>query len=359
MCGILLLLWVWLGFCFVMELETARLLSDIPPRGPLKKALLFSWRDGAQDIFRSPFWSALQKAFLRHGYLLQTQQVYSSEQSDLVFCVSKCPKNLPPGKPVYLYLLETPFSWPSFTQEQAVKTFKRIWTYDTDLIKKNNIAGEGIYAWLPIPHPLRKQDKIISGTDSAAHANNTLISMVLSNHYNNKSNYQARRQTAKYLIENHPEDFALYGRGWERLKNELSPQGVKNFQTVYKGYIASKSDAMRHTKFFLAYENAIHSGYVSEKIIDGIETGAVPVYLGAPDVSGYIPQGCFINRADFESEEALYVYLKQMPDEVYHQYQTCLSDFIQNAPNQHVAFNVDAWVNIIIRDIFSRESLNP
>jgi hypothetical protein len=72
----------------------------------------------------------------------------------------------------------------------------------------------------------------------------------------------------------------------------------------------SKMDIIKHYKFDLAFENAIAEDYVSEKFFDPLVAGAVPVYLGAPNVEVFAPGNhCYINTADFKDPSELADYL--------------------------------------------------
>lgn len=59
----------------------------------------------------------------------------------------------------------------------------------------------------------------------------------------------------------------------------------------------NKENALRQYRVYLAFENTREPGYVSEKILDGYKSGAVPVYWGAPDIGLHVPKGSFINIA--------------------------------------------------------------
>lgn len=58
-------------------------------------------------------------------------------------------------------------------------------------------------------------------------------------------------------------------------------------------------------KFSIAYENSSTPGYVTEKIIQALAAGTVPIYWGDPEISKGINPGCFINAHDFASIDDL------------------------------------------------------
>ncbi len=42
-------------------------------------------------------------------------------------------------------------------------------------------------------------------------------------------------------------------------------------------------------KFYLAFENSIDHSYVSEKYYQGLLSGSIPIYLGAPNIERFYP----------------------------------------------------------------------
>ena len=121
--------------------------------------------------------------------------------------------------------------------------------------------------------------------------------------------YSKRRELISFYESEHSTEFDLYGKGW--------PHTLK----VYKGLIDLKVNTIKNYKFSYAYENIKGvSGYITEKIFDCFHAGCVPVYWGASNITEHIPSNCFIAREDFESEEQLYDFLKNMTKEQHQQY---------------------------------------
>ena len=59
-----------------------------------------------------------------------------------------------------------------------------------------------------------------------------------------------------------------------------------------------KKDLIKNYKFSFCPENSIYPGYVTEKIIDCLVAGVIPLYQGAPDVTDFIPKDCFIDISE-------------------------------------------------------------
>jgi len=56
-------------------------------------------------------------------------------------------------------------------------------------------------------------------------------------------------------------------------------------------------------KFVLAMENAVHHGYITEKIVNAFYSGAIPIYWGCNTVVQHFNKKAFINVNDFNSFE--------------------------------------------------------
>jgi len=118
--------------------------------------------------------------------------------------------------------------------------------------------------------------------------------------------YHLREKFATYEV------IDVYGSGWDK--------EMPN----YKGSLSykHKHQTLHRYKFHFVLENAIVDNYLSEKIFDAFVSLTVPVYLGSPVVEQYIPKACFIDIRDFESYDALMVYLASMSEEEYATYIT-------------------------------------
>ena len=75
-----------------------------------------------------------------------------------------------------------------------------------------------------------------------------------------------------------------------------------------------KIDYRRQFRFTIAFENIALPGYTSEKLVDALLTGTVPIYWGNPDVSLDVDPRSFVNAATFASWEKLAEYVVQLDD---------------------------------------------
>lgn len=315
----------------------------------LRKACLYIWdEDKNNRIFKTnAFYQKLKKSFFNHGFDLSTQDINPIHESDLILYIyARAP--LPPESlkdKSYVWFLETPFSTPLLYNKDKHYLFQKIFTYDKDLVDNQKY------------HYMR----LVYSFDSYQDVDlkqKTVLSMQIAGNLNyvpNRSLYHERRNLVKWFIENHPEDFEFYGQGWNKMKSTIQPESWKDFDRQYKGYAKNKKETVKKARFVFAYENSFSKNYISEKIWDVMNGGAVPIYLGADDIDTYVPQECFINKKDFDTYDKLYDYIKHMSDETYLGYIMCIKNFI-NAPNEKSEItDVDGAVNNLISVIFKEE----
>jgi hypothetical protein len=72
---------------------------------------------------------------------------------------------------------------------------------------------------------------------------------------------------------------------------------------------------MSNYKFAVCFENVSYPGYVTEKIIDCLVAGVIPLYSGAPDVTDFIPENTFINMRPFNSFQRLDEYMQNLSNQ--------------------------------------------
>ena len=157
--------------------------------------------------------------------------------------------------------------------------------------------------------------------------------------------YLERLKTIRWYERNAPEQFDLYGMGWEksvpaytalgrlarlgsRLKTRLF--GVPPFPS-YRGAVSDKASVLCKTRFSYCYENSRDlSNYITEKIFDSLAQGCVPVYWGADNVLDYIPQNCMIDRRKFANTAEVHRFLTEITAQEYAQYQANIAQFMHS-----------------------------
>jgi hypothetical protein len=67
------------------------------------------------------------------------------------------------------------------------------------------------------------------------------------------------------------------------------------------GPIKNKKDYLARCKFTIAFENESHPGYATEKIIEPLLMGSIPIYWGDPHIEEDFNPECFINVHKFDN----------------------------------------------------------
>jgi hypothetical protein len=207
--------------------------------------------------------------------------------------------------------------------------FSKVYTWNDDLVDNKKFFKIFYPALLPmIPDPV---DFDLKKNLSTLIASN-MESMGLSEP---NELYSERNRLINFYETYHGDDFDLYGKWWTSI------------HTTYKGPISSKVDVLKNYKFYFAYENTrAIPGYVSEKIFDSFQAGTIPIYLGAPNITKYVPKNCFISREAFDNDEELYQFLKNMPKEQYQAYIKNIQAFLISEQAQ--LFSPDNFVKIMM-----------
>jgi hypothetical protein len=123
--------------------------------------------------------------------------------------------------------------------------------------------------------------------------------------------------------------FVLRGTDWERSLAGRCAWYRRPFEFSNRpAPCEDKLAVLGECRFALAIENAAYPGYVTEKVFDAFRAGAVPVYLGAPDIEDFVPAGCFIDLRRFATPELLWSHLAGMPENQWIQYREAARVFM-------------------------------
>lgn len=137
--------------------------------------------------------------------------------------------------------------------------------------------------------------------------------------------YSARRQTIRYFEHHHPDDFDLYGVGWDEDRNS---QGL---YPSYRGTLRNKWDVYPQYRFGVCYENMQgEPGNVTEKIFDCMRAGVVPIYFGAPNITDFVDEQTFIDRQRFESEADLADFLFSTTKNNFMHYREAIQQYLKS-----------------------------
>lgn len=276
---------------------------------------------------------ALKEELKRNNIDLSTQDINSIEESDIVI-YNEMPQDLSLEKNIsksYLLLFETELIKKENWNFEKHKYFNKIFTWNDDFVDNIKYFKFNFSHKIPEIVEFDIQDK------------SKLFTIIAGNKKSNDKRelYSKRIEAIRWFEKNHPEDFDLYGIGWDKktFGGKLRPLNRFGFlrslfseaYPSYRGKVDSKSDTLSKYKFSICYENAKDiSGYITEKIFDCFFAGCVPVYWGAPNVTDYIPENCFIDKRKFEKYDELYSYLKNMSAEEYQNYLRNIEKFLKS-----------------------------
>jgi len=254
---------------------------------------------------------------------------------------SKSPKNLV----IWESEVIKPDNWDINNHEY----FKKIYTWNDSIIDNKKYFKINFAQEFPshINKDLSKKIKLCALMASRKRAKHTL------------EIYTKRLEAIRWFEKNHPDDFDLYGIGWDGYKlisrkwsrkiNDKAPFLAKRLPLrfpSYRGRVDFKRPVLEQYKFSICYENARDiPGYITEKIFDCFFAGCVPVYWGANNVTDHVPKECFIDKRDFKSHEELYHYLKNMSDREYLSYLDSIGSFLKS--EKGYKFSSDCFVKTV------------
>ena len=142
-----------------------------------------------------------------------------------------------------------------------------------------------------------------------------------------KDLYQVRLDAILYFSS--AKDFKLFGTRWSE------PYGIN--KKYHKAALIAggqkcedKLQTLSRYKFNLCFENCIYPGYITEKIFDCFFSGTIPIYYGAPDITDFIPKGCFIDFRDFSNFRELDSFIRNVDESEANIYLANASSFIKS-----------------------------
>lgn len=277
----------------------------------------------------------LKKELKKHGVELNTYDYLKDGENDYILLFLDIPKEVErivkrhPLAEKVLFLFEAPPVYPMNWDKKYHQYFSKIFTWNDDWIDNKKYFK---LCW-PIP---------IDGPCDVSLAEKTKFCTLIAGNKMIKDPlelYSERLKTIRWFENNHPEDFDLYGMGWDRrffaspfsALNRITPltKLLKPDFPSYRGTISTKKEVLRQYKFSICYENMWGlPGYMTEKIFDSFVAGCVPVYWGPPNIEKYVSIETFIDRRKFASLEDLYAFMKNMPDAEYQRYLDAIRNYL-------------------------------
>lgn len=258
------------------------------------------------------------------------------------------------GRPLYLLMLESPLAVPRNYDSLNHSYFSRVFTYNDSLVDGQKFIKINYSYSLPshVNHDLQRKTKLcvtIAGNKMSSHPQEL---------------YSERRAAIRWFEYHHPDDFDLFGTGWDKIQSTKFPK-LSLFNRVrflkrffgesfpsWRGAVDRKRDVMGNYRFALCYENIRDiPGYITEKIFDAFFAGTVPVYRGASNITDHIPENCFIDLRNFNGYADLYRYLSGLSDECYLRYLNAIEDFLTSESAK--VFSCEYFADTILMEILN------
>lgn len=235
--------------------------------------------------------------------------------------------------PKYLIMLESPNIRPDNFKDENIKIFEKIFTWSDDLIKLNP------HKYIKINYSCRWPEYI--EPDAVQRSNKIIV--IASNKVSSFRNelYSERLNFIReYQKKN---DIELYGKGWNSRTygNKYLNFLQKKIPTIsnltwnppacYKGEAKSKRELLQKNRISLCFENVYgYSGYITEKILDSLRYGCVPIYKGASNIKNYIPYNCFIDASNYSNMKELSSDITKLHIDQILEHQRAINDFLKS-----------------------------
>lgn len=284
-----------------------------------------------------PGFSRLRERLSDKGHELGTIDQYGLETVDLVLFVDTNFYYLDrllsmPDPPKLVYMMREPPSAVPFNSSTSLMQFRslfnRILTWNDELVDQMDRA-------VKYDLPYRWTDN--RADERTGFADRTLLTNVSSRKHSQHPNelYTARKSVIRYYEQHHPDQFDLYGRGWndspspmEMFRGNIFPE---TFET-YGGLIDNKVKTYHDYRFALSFENISDvPGYVTEKIFDCFRAGTVPIYWGANNIGDRVPPETFIDYREFSSPADLHNYLTSVSAPEFEEYVAAAQSFLSDS----------------------------
>ncbi len=298
----------------------------------------------------------LKLALHSHNISLSTNP--KGEIADFDIYLDCYPKTLF-SRPSFLIAMECPIFTPEIYDPSYTVLFSKIFSWNQKLKSlPNNIN---------ITHPSNITPEHFNSFNNRDIFCCLINANKISLNNNPSDLYQKREEIIRWYEKNKSADFHLYGRGWDKpkpAKNAIDRVFRRNLTRLrtklfsytpypsYKGELSKKSTALSNTKFCFCYENIYGlEGYITEKIFDAMRYGTVPIYLGAPNITDYIPKDCFIDARDFTNISALNDFLHSISETEFDLYQKHIQNFLVS--NKAFIFSPEHFATTITKHILT------
>lgn len=220
---------------------------------------------------------------------------------------------------------------PSLYYTSALRRrFHTIFTWDLNLLRKNP-AYSRINVLLGAEPNVYRENRF----QAISFSEKKLLVAVSMNRwsYMPQSTYQIRRKAYRFFERAYPEQFDLYGIGWNKpcvfYERWIGFPRFSSWRGPIEGSFGEKVRKIADYRFALCFENnASEPGYVSEKITDCFCARCVPVYYGSKGTDALISRDAWIDLRDFRTFAELGRYLAGMGESEHLKYLEAIDRFM-------------------------------
>ncbi|WP_417337338.1 glycosyltransferase family 10 domain-containing protein [Halobacteriovorax marinus] len=250
----------------------------------------------------------------------------------------------------FLLNLESPLVVRDSWDSEKLNQFQKVFTWNDDYVdEKKYIKVNYTYLFPKNLEFKRRRSKLCV----------TISGNKLSNYKNEL--YSKRIEAIRWFEENAPNDFDLYGVGWDRRAFSSILRGVKRVPRLHKlipfmkypsfcGVVDKKKETLEKYNFAICYENITGlNGYITEKIFDCFFAGTIPIYWGASNVTEHIPEQCFIDKRKFSTHSQLYEFIENMTEDDIEEYRVCIRKFLLS--ERSAPFRAETFSHTIATEI--------
>lgn len=313
-------------------------------------------RDGCLSPYR-----ALRDACLSIGVEAHTQDVWlASGRRPTAVLLVDLPKTIERTLAAwgdvrrYLLLQECAVVVPRQWMRGAHDGFERVFTWHSDLLRDPRYVRVHF-----------SQDILCPEVDGWANRDGWACLIAGNKRSRHRDElYSARIRAIRWFERHQPGRFALFGIGWDRpvlpgpaLASRLAARipGVRGLLTArfpsYQGRIERKLPTLRRHRFCICFENAQRiPGYITEKMIDCLMAGCVPLYWGAPDIADHVDERCYLDYRSFSGMDEAYERMAAMTEDEYRERQTAMRDYL--ASGRSARFSSRFFAHQIVATIF-------
>ena len=274
----------------------------------------------------------------------ETKNISDIEESDFVVIIdfNEIVNQLPKESPKMLLNYEPSLMDSKAHEKSYQRQFNKILTF---LDKKENNSDLSTQKYC---YPVKRPE--LKNLNSIPFANRKLCCLIATEKNNSHPGelLYLRKTIVEYFNDRHPEDFEVYGRGWD------------HFPNVNKGLVDSKDKKIQEFKFVLCPENMELDGYITEKLFDAFSNGVVPIWQGPSNADDYISKNCYIDLREFSSPESLYNYISNLTEEGWNVYRKNIKSYLKSEKSKCFTWKafVTSFVQAILTPISLRVSQN-